>query len=156
MDGRMNGIAQLDAQQAQQCRDLVVRAAHLQDSRDLAGFAACFAAEGQLIRPSGEALVGPQAIEAAYRARDPQRITQHLLMNQIVEALAHDASGAARARVRSKVLLWSSHDSQELTPKGRRADALQQVGEFDDELVVQNAAWRIACRRASFLLFQAF
>ena len=144
----------LDPEQAQQCRDLIVFAAHLQDSRDLARFAACFASHGQLVRPNGEALVGPQAIEAAYRARDPQRITQHLVMNQLVQALPPDASGALRARVRSKVLLWSSHDSRELTPKGRLADALQQIGEFDDELLRQGDAWRIARRQASFSMFQ--
>lgn len=152
----MSAAPRLNAEQAQQCRDLVVLAAHLQDSRDLAGFAACFASHGRLLRPTGEVLIGPAAIEAAYRARDPQRITQHLVMNQRVEAMPADARGALQARVHSKVLLWSSHDSQELTPKGRRADALQQIGEFDDVLAWEDGGWRIVQRQASFLLFQAF
>lgn len=146
----------LDAAQAQSCKDLVIQAAHLLDNRDLSGFAACFAENGVLVRPGGEPLTGPAAIEAAYKARDPQRITQHLLMNQRVEAAPLDASGAISARVHSKVLLWSSHDSRELTPKGRQADPLQQIGEFDDVLILQGSTWRIARRQASFLLFQAF
>jgi uncharacterized protein (TIGR02246 family) len=146
----------LTLSQAQQCRDLIILAAHLQDSRDLAAFAACFAPDGVLVRPSGEPLKGLAAIEAAYRARDPQRITQHLVMNQRVEALDPDASGALKARVHSKVLLWSSHDSKELTPKGRQADPTQQIGEFEDILVFHGPSWRIARRQASFLLFQAF
>ena len=72
---------QLDATQTQRCRDLIIAAAHYQDSRDLSAFAACFATDGVLVRPGGEPIIGPDAIEAAYRARDPQRITQHLLMN---------------------------------------------------------------------------
>lgn len=143
----------LDLRQAQECRDLIIQAAHLQDSRDLAGFAACFAPDGMLVRPGGEPLAGPSAIEAAYRARDPQRITQHLVMNQRVEAFEPSPSGALQARVHSKVLLWSSHESKELTPKGRQAEPLQQIGEFEDTLICQAGQWRIAERRASFVLF---
>jgi SnoaL-like domain len=150
MDGAMT---LLTLSQAQQCRDLIILAAHLQDSRDLAAFAACFAQDGVLVRPGGEPLSGPAAIEAAYRARDPQRITQHLVMNQRVESLGRDASGALQARVHSKVLLWSSHDSQELTPKGRQADPIQQIGEFEDTLICREDQWRIGKRRASFVLF---
>jgi ketosteroid isomerase-like protein len=149
-------MIQLDATQTQRCRDLIIAAAHYQDSRDLSAFAACFATDGVLVRPGGEAIIGPDAIEAAYRARDPQRITQHLLMNQRVESLSASPAGALRARVHSKVLLWTSHESQALSAKGRPADPLQQIGEFDDELIEQQGQWKIAKREAKFLLFQAF
>jgi hypothetical protein len=141
----------LAAWQAQRCKDLIIEAAHRLDSRDLAGFAACFADKGVLVRPGGEPLVGPAAIEATYRSRDPLRITQHLVLNQRV-ALAADGLSA---QVWSKVLLWTSHDSSPLTPKGREADRQQQIGEFDDLLILQGSTWRIARRQASFLLFQA-
>jgi hypothetical protein len=146
----------LDGAQAQRCRDLIVLAAHYQDTRDLNAFSTCFAADGVLVRPGGEPIVGPAAIEAAYLARDPQRITQHLLMNQRVESLSASPAGALRARVHSKVLLWTSHESQALSAKGRPADPLQQIGEFDDELIEQQGQWKIAKREAKFLLFQAF
>lgn len=147
---------QLDASQMQRCRDLIIAAAHCQDGRNLSAFAACFAADGVLIRLGGEPIVGPAAIEAAYRARDPQRITQHLLMNQRVEGLSASPAGALRARVCSKVLLWTSHESQALSAKGRPADPLQQIGEFDDELIEQQGHWKIAKREAKFLIFHAF
>ena len=43
----------LDAAQAQRCRDLIVLAAHYQDTRDLNAFSACFAADGVCIRLDG-------------------------------------------------------------------------------------------------------
>jgi uncharacterized protein (TIGR02246 family) len=153
MDGFMTA---LDSLQAQACRDLIVEAAHCLDSRDWAAFAECFAEDGVLIRPGGEPIRSRQEIEAVYRSRDPQRITQHLLLNQRVQPIHQKSGNELRAHVHSKVLLWTSHDSQALTAKGRAADPQQQIGEFQDELVYIAGQWKITQRQASFLLFQAF
>jgi len=95
-------------------------------------------------------LQGRAAIAAAYAARDPDRLTQHLVCNQYVD---FDAQ-ATGATVRSKVLLWSGRHSSPLTPQGRAADALSQVGEFLDVLVLTPEGWRIRRREARFILFR--
>jgi hypothetical protein len=56
--------------------------------------------------------------------------------------------------VRSKVLLWSGRHSAPLTPQGRAADALSQVGEFVDAMEFSADGWRIRRREAHFVLFR--
>lgn len=132
------------------CRALVLQGAEAVDSGDAAGFAALFVADGLLVRPDGGLLQGRAAIAAAYAARDPDRLTQHLLCNQQVKV----DLVAGEAQVRSKVLLWTGRHSTPLTPKGRAADALTQVGEFVDTLAHAAEGWRIRSRQAQFILYQ--
>jgi len=97
-----------------ECRALVLQAADAVDRSDAPAFAALFVADGTLVRPDGSLLQGRAAIAAAYAARDPDRLTQHLVSNQLVTL---QPDGAA-ALVRSKVLLWSGRHSAPLTPQG--------------------------------------
>jgi uncharacterized protein (TIGR02246 family) len=132
------------------CRSLVLQTADAVDRADAHAFAALFAPDGTLVRPDGSLLQGRAAIAAAYAARDPDRLTQHLLCNQIV-ALQPDG---ATATVRSKVLLWTGRHSTPHTPQGRAADALSQVGEFVDVLELGPEGWRIRRREAHFILYR--
>ena len=132
------------------CGDLVQQGADAVDSGHADAFAALFTPDGSLQRPDGTVLQGRAAIAAAYAARDPERLTQHLVCNQQVDLDAQ----ATSATVRSKVLLWSGRHSSPLTPQGRAADALSQVGEFVDALVLTPEGWRIRHREARFILFR--
>ena len=95
-------------------------------------------------------LVGPQAIHASYAAKDPERLTQHIVCNHVVTA-----DSATSARSRCTVILWASRRSEELTPRGRKADPVQQVGEIEDEFVKTDAGWKIRRRRAWFTMYAA-
>ena len=129
------------------CRALAIAAAEAVDHQDHAAFAALFAPDGVLVRPDGSLLQGRAAIHAAYAARPSERLTRHLICNHRVDLAAE---GSARSRC--TVLLWSGRRSDAETPKGRPADALQQVGEIDDELMLTPVGWRIARREARFIL----
>ena len=132
------------------CRDLVLAAADAVDSRDFLAFADLFETRGVLVRPDGTELVGRPAIVAAYAARDPERLTRHLVSNQRVRVDL--AVGTAQAAC--TVLLWSGRHSDALTPRGRPADAQQQVGEIRDLLAKTPEGWRIRRREAWFTLFR--
>ena len=62
------------------------------------------------------------------------------------------AVGTAQAAC--TVLLWSGRHSDALTPRGRPADAQQQVGEIRDLLAKTPEGWRIRRREAWFTLFR--
>ncbi|WP_082585875.1 nuclear transport factor 2 family protein [Hydrogenophaga sp. Root209] len=144
-------ILELDTLLAQQaCRDLVLAAAEAVDGRDFLALAAMFEPDGVLVRPDGVELSGRDAIVAAYAARDPYRLTRHLVSNQRVSVDL--AAGTARATC--SVLLWSGRHSDAATPRGRPADPVQQVGEIRDLLAKTPQGWRISRREAWFTLFQ--
>jgi hypothetical protein len=132
------------------CRDLVLAAADAVDGRDFLAFADLFETRGVLVRPDGTELVGRPAIVAAYAARDPERLTRHLVSNQRVRVDL--AAGTAQAAC--TVLLWSGRHSDAATPRGRPADAQQQVGEIRDLLAKTPEGWRIRRREAWFTLFR--
>ena len=142
----------LDTLLAQQaCRDLVLAAADAVDGRQFTALAALFDTDGVLVRPDGVELRGRDAIVAAYAARDPDRLTRHLVCNQRVAVDL--AAGTARASC--AVLLWSGKHSDATTARGRPADPVQQVGEIHDQLARTPEGWRIRRREAWFTLFQA-
>lgn len=142
----------MDAEQlaaAQACRDVVVASAHTVDARDFDAFAALFTDDAVLVRPNGDTLRGRDAILAAYRQRDPARLTRHVIGSHAVELV-----DACTARSRCYVIVWGGHADDTPTPQGRPADATQMVGEFADELVRTDAGWRIRRRDASFAFFR--
>lgn len=131
-----------------QCRDVVLRAAEAVDAGDAHAFAALFTPDGVLVRPDGTRLQGRVAILQAYASRDPDRLTQHLICNHRVTVDL--AAGTAESHC--KVLLWSGRRSAEAGPKGRPADAMQQVGEMHDLLQRDAQGWFIHKRLAHFIL----
>lgn len=134
----------------QACRDLVLAAAEAVDGRDFLALAALFETDGVLVRPDGVELRGHEAIISAYAARDLDRLTRHLVSNQRVSVDL--VAGTARAAC--SVLLWSGRHSAAITPRGRPADPVQQVGEIHDVLAKTSKGWRIRRREAWFTLFQ--
>ncbi|HEY6133502.1 MAG TPA: nuclear transport factor 2 family protein [Rubrivivax sp.] len=127
------------------CRDTVLAAADAVDRQDHAAFVALFTADGTLVRPDGTLLQGREAIQAAYAARGVERLTRHLVCNHVVQVRT-----AGTATSRCTILLWSGRRSDPETPKGRPADAVQQVGEIVDQLVLTPEGWRIQRRDARF------
>ncbi|MBL0420092.1 nuclear transport factor 2 family protein [Ramlibacter sp. AW1] len=129
------------------CRDVIHRGAAAVDANDADGFAALFTEDGVLERPSGAPLQGREAVRQAYAARAPERITRHLVTNTLVEP-----DSPTEARATSLVLLWGGNAKDEAGPYGRPAEPRQMVGEFHDVLVRTDQGWRIARRRALFVL----
>ncbi len=134
---------------AQACRDLVLRAAARTDAQEHEAFAALFTPDGVLVRPGAEPLAGRDAIVASYRTRPATRITRHVVSNTLV-----DFEAADRARVRSQVLLWTGSTDAPVERFGRKADAVQALGAFDDVMVRTPEGWRIARREAGFTLYR--
>lgn len=130
------------------CRELIETSVQHVDDGKAAAFAALFAPDAVLVRPNGSLLEGRAAIEAAYAQRPATRITRHLVSNVVVTL-----DGTDSARARSYVLLWSS-DAIEADPVyGRRADARQLVGEFEDQLSRRaDGQWQLQSRQARFVL----
>ena len=141
-----DALERLIAQEA--CRELVLAAADAVDQQDYAALGALFAPDGELVRPDGTLLRGPAEIVAAYAARDPDRLTRHLVSNQRVSVDLAEG----RASAHCSVLLWSGRHSDPASPRGRPADAVQQVGNIHDQLVRTTQGWRIQRREAWFTL----
>jgi ketosteroid isomerase-like protein len=133
---------------AEACRETILRATAATDANDAAAFARCFTDEAVLERPNTAPVTGRDAIREVYARRPPDRLTRHLVTNILVEAQGPDA-----ARATSLVLLWSGSTHDTIGPQGRPADGRQVVGEFHDELARGPDGWRIARRKALFVLF---
>ena len=142
-------LQRLVAEQA--CRALVFAAADAIDGGDYHALVQLFDTDAELVRPDGVVLRGHAAILAAYAARNPDRLTRHLVSNQLVEVDL--AAGTARAAC--TILLWSGRHSDVQSPRGRPADPLQQVGEIRDLCALTPSGWRIRRRQAWFTLVQA-
>ena len=134
----------------QDCLELVLRAAAHADAGDAQALAQLFAEDAQLQRPSGAALQGRAAIEAAYAQRPAGRITRHLVTNTLF-----DLSDENQPFARSQVLLWSCDEASEASAHGRPAHARQLVGEFDDRFARgPDGRWLIQRREARFVMYR--
>lgn len=133
----------------QACRDVVLAAARAVDGQDYDALVLLFTEDTQVVRPGGEPLLGRAALHAAYASRDPARLTRHLVCNHEVRV---EVDGTARSRC--SVLLWTGRHTDALTPRGRPADAPQQVGYIEDSLRLTPEGWRIARRQAGFDLYR--
>lgn len=141
----LTDLAALLAKQA--CREVVLQAAEAVDAQDYDTFVALFTEDADLVRPGGPELKGRAEILQAYRNKDPNRMTHHLICNHQVTLTAPD-----KASSRCKVLLYASDQRRELTPKGRQADAQQMAGVIEDALVLTDEGWKIQRRHAWFEL----
>jgi hypothetical protein len=131
----------------QACRDLVLRAAWLNDAGDHEHFAALFAENATLQRPQGEALTGRASIVAAYQQRPAHRLTRHLICGTHITARSPHSVEAV-----SQVLLWVGDARHEAGAYGRPAQQ-QVLGAFEDRFALGPAGcWLIARRVASFSL----
>jgi ketosteroid isomerase-like protein len=144
----LDRVALLEAEKT--CRDLVISAAQAVDQQDYESLVSFFTDDAVVVRPGGPVLNGRSEILAAYQSKDQSRLTKHLICQQHIQV---DAAGVAQSC--SHVLLYVSDRNRELTPRGRSADAMQQVGVIEDQLVMTSEGWKIKNRRAWFDFFTA-
>ena len=130
------------------CERLVVDFAHFSDSQDYQSLAGLFAPSGTMVRPSGDSLVGRAAILESYRLRPAGRISRHICTNIRITVESSD-----RARGLTYAIVYSANANQAPDAHfGVKADPRQSVGEFEDEFVRTQEGWRIASRRARFVM----
>jgi hypothetical protein len=119
------------------CERLVLDFVHFSDRQEYESLAALFATEGVLSRPSGDPLVGREAILKSYQSRPAGRVTRHICTNiRITMESAEGARGSSYALVYS----WTANNPPEV-----------KVGEFEDEFVRTPEGWRFASRQARFV-----
>lgn len=131
------------------CKDLAVRTACLVDQQNYEALVQLFTPDASLVRPGGDPLVGREQILASYQSKSTERLTRHFVTNSVV----YDVDSHS-ARMTSYVLLWSTNSRTPEETFGRKADARQVAGQFDDYLVRTDEGWRIAQRNASFQMYQ--
>ncbi|HCP77228.1 MAG: hypothetical protein CML16_16505 [Pusillimonas sp.] len=131
------------------CKDLAVRSACLVDQQDYETLVQLFTPDATLVRPGGSPLVGREQILASYQSKPRERLTRHFITNSVVYEADVDS-----ARMTSYVLLWSTTGDTPLEAFGRKADARQAAGQFDDIIVRTDEGWRIAQRSASFQMYR--
>ena len=130
------------------CRSLVMDSVHMVDTQNYEALCALFSEDAIFTRPTGEQVKGRDGILKAYQARPKGRVTRHVCGNVRIMV-----ESSARAHATSYIVLYTA--SAEEVPDGHfgiKADARQLVGEFDDEFVCTGAGWRLAARRARFVL----
>jgi ketosteroid isomerase-like protein len=128
-----------------QCRDVVLAAAQAVDCQDYEAFVACLTTDATVVRPGGNALVGRSEILASYKAKQPSRLTRHVVCNHCI-----DVKTSESAVSRCTVLLYVSDASRPSAPQGRPADVAHQVGQIVDQLVRTPEGWKIQQRNAWF------
>jgi ketosteroid isomerase-like protein len=118
---------------------LITRFGLLNDAADWAGVAAMFTEGAKFVRPAGgDALVGRDAIRAAFESRPPRK-SCHLITNMVVDVISAD-----EATARSTLVLYAA-------PAGSMdAGSPALIGGFHDRLVRTPDGWRFA-ERAGFL-----
>ena len=128
------------------CEQLILEAAACADANDADALAVLFAEDATLARPGGVALQGRAAIQHAYAARPPERITRHLVTNVRVQVVSE-----SEARATSYVQVWSGSLADEPRQQGRPAGR-PSVGEFSDQFRKFDCGWLITHREATFVL----
>lgn len=129
------------------CSRLVIESIAANDRQDYDAFAALFTSDGLLHRPSGEPLRGPDEIAASYRLRPTSRITRHVCTNILVHV---DSQYSARAT--SYVVLYGADAAQIGGSFGVKCESRTLIGELEDEFRRTPVGWRIAERRARFVM----
>ena len=112
----------------------------LSDSRAHDEAAALFVPDGTYIRPGRPALVGRNALAAAFR-QDPPGRKRHFVTNVVVDVVS-----PVEAKGRSYLLLASSTDEAEGC---RVADRPLVAGEVAEQFALTEEGWRFAAREGS-------
>jgi len=130
------------------CERIILDFAYFSDRQDYEALAALFTRDGTMVRPTGDPLVGRDAILKSYQSRPSGRMTRHICTN-----IRISVESADRARGITYAIVYSAnaHERHE-AHFGLKADSGQLVGEFEDEFVRTEEGWRIASRRARFVM----
>jgi len=129
------------------CTRLVLESIAANDRQDYEAFAALFTSDGLLHRPNGEPLCGRDEIIASYRTRPRNRITRHICTNILVHV---DSPQSARGT--TYVVLYTADSLQSVKHYGAKCDPRTLIGELEDQFRLTNDGWRIAERRARFVM----
>src|SRR5262245_58600390 len=130
------------------CERLVLDFAYFSDHQDYESLASLFTPDGTMARPAGDPLVGRAAILKSYQSRPAGRLTRHVCTN-----IRITVESADRARALTYAIVYSANPSEPSEAHfGLKADPRQLLGEFEDEFVRTEEGWRIAVRRARFVM----
>jgi hypothetical protein len=130
------------------CERLVLDFAYHADRQEYEALAALFVPDGTMARPTGDPLVGRAAIIKSYQARGGGRVTRHFCANIRITVESPD-----RARGLTYALVYSATaDRLPVAHFGIEADPRHLIGEFEDEFVRTVEGWKIASRRARFIM----
>jgi uncharacterized protein (TIGR02246 family) len=130
------------------CERLVLDFAHFSDHHNPDALVSLFTPDGRMERPSGDVLVGREAILKSYRARPAGRVTRHVCTN-----IRITVESADRALGLTYAIVYAANANK--PPDGHfgiPAEPRQLVGEFEDEFLRTEEGWRIASRRARFVM----
>jgi ketosteroid isomerase-like protein len=130
------------------CARVIVDSATYNDRREFGALAALYTADGVVVRPNGQRLEGRAAIEAAYAAGSPDRVTRHLCSNVRVDV---ESADTARATTAVLIVSGTRSDDPDVT-FGVVPSEHHMVGEFADRLVRTDEGWKIAERRATLTM----
>lgn len=130
------------------CERMIVDSARCNDLREWAALAALYTPTGVVVRPNGQRLEGRGAIEAAYAAGSPDRVTRHLCTNVRVDV---DGPDAAHATTAVLIVAGTRSDDPDVM-FGIVPNEHHTVGEFADRFERTDEGWRIAERRASLFM----
>jgi hypothetical protein len=140
-----------DSSIEQACERLVLDFTYFSDHRENEALADLFTPDGIMTRPSGDRLVGRDAILKEYESRPAGRIARHFCTNiRIVVESDNRARGLTYALVYSAL----AHEPP-LQHFGPRVEPRQLIGEFEDEFVRTDDGWKIASRSARFVMHTA-
>jgi hypothetical protein len=119
------------------CERLVLDFAGFSDRQAYESLASLFIEHGTLTRPSGDVLIGHEAIVRSYQSRPRQHVTRHICTNIRITVESND-----RARGFTYAIVYS-------------ADSNPRIGEFEDDFLRTPEGWRIAARNARFVKFSS-
>ncbi len=118
-------------------QELIHRATFHLDRQEWADYAACFAPDGVLLRPSdGKRLVGPEAIVEAHRGRPPAT-TVHIVSNTFFTDVTPTSMTA-----QSRVVKFGGPAGDGPT----NADPTIVVGNYPEKVVLVDGTWLLAER----------
>ena len=129
------------------CARLVLESVAANDRHDYETFADCFTSDGLLHRPAGDPLCGRDEIIDSYRVRPASRITRHICTNIVVRV-----ESPLSARGITYVTLYAADGAQAGGSFGVKCDPRTLIGELEDRFELTAAGWRIAERRARFVM----
>jgi ketosteroid isomerase-like protein len=142
----MAGLSDISIERA--CERLVLDFAYFSDRAQYDALAALFTPDGTMMRPAGDTLVGRDAILKSYQARPAGRMTRHFCTNIRITVDSLD-----RAHGLTYAVVYSADAVRPPEAHfGIKADPRHLVGEFEDEFVRTEEGWRIASRRARFVM----
>lgn len=130
------------------CEQLIIDSATFNDHKDWPGLAGLYAEDGVVTRPNGAQIINREAIQTAYEAGPPDRVTRHVCANLRVHV---DSETTAHATT-VVVIYFGDGTSEPEVPFGIKANERHLIGEFADTFVLTDEGWRIATRHAYMVM----